>query len=272
LPLSKENWIVCGNALRLDWLSICPPTGTGVKLLSDDLFNTPLDQSEIDFENEGGETYICGNPPYLGSTWQSAEQKDDLKAVFDKRTKRWRSLDYVAGWFMKAADYGAETQAAAAFVSTNSICQGQQVPILWPLIFSTDHEIFFAHTSFKWANLASYNAGVTVVIVGIARNAKAERRLLSEGSNNSSDSALEVKTTSNINAYLIPAASVIVDRVSRPLQQQVSEMSFGNKRVDGGHLLLSRAELSELSLSYEQQQRFIRRIYGSAEFIRGLER
>src|SRR5699024_1688962 len=180
LPLSKENWIVCGNALRLDWLSICPPTGTGVKVLGDDLFNTPLDHTEIDFENEGGETYICGNPPYLGSTWQSAEQKDDLKAVFDKRTKRWRSLDYVAGWFMKAADYGAETQAAAAFVSTNSICQGQQVPILWPLIFSTDHEIFFAHTSFKWANLASYNAGVTVVIVGIARNAKAERRLLSE--------------------------------------------------------------------------------------------
>jgi hypothetical protein len=78
LPLNAENWIVCGNALRLDWLSICPPTGTGVKVVGDDLFNTPLDQTEIDFANEGGETYICGNPPYLGSTWQSAEQKDDL--------------------------------------------------------------------------------------------------------------------------------------------------------------------------------------------------
>lgn len=92
LPLSKENWIICGNALRLDWLSICPPTGTGVKVLGDDLFNTPLDQTEIDFANEGGETYICGNPPYLGSAWQSTEQKDDLKAVFEGLTKNWKTL------------------------------------------------------------------------------------------------------------------------------------------------------------------------------------
>ena len=111
LPLDAQNWIVCGNALRLDWLSICPPTGTGVKMLADDLFGTPLDQTEIDFENEGGETYICGNPPYLGSTWQTEEQKDDLQAIFDNRIKNWKSLDYVAGWFMKAADYGTHTQA-----------------------------------------------------------------------------------------------------------------------------------------------------------------
>ena len=163
LPLDKQNWITCGNALRLDWLSICPPTGTGVKLQADDLFSTPLDQAQIDFENEGGETYICGNPPYLGSKWQSDEQKSDLQAIFEARTKSWKSLDYVAGWFMKAADYGTKTNAVAAFVSTNSICQGQQVPILWPLIFETGHEIAFAHTSFKWANLASHNAGVTVV-------------------------------------------------------------------------------------------------------------
>ncbi len=79
LPLKKENWIMCGNALRLDWLSACPVSGTGVKLLADDLFSTPLDQAQIDFENEGGETYICGNPPYLGSTWQSAAQKRGSK-------------------------------------------------------------------------------------------------------------------------------------------------------------------------------------------------
>jgi hypothetical protein len=85
--LSKENWITCGNALRLEWLSICPPTGTGVRLHSNDLFSTPLDQSEIDFENQGGETYICGNPPYLGSTWQSKEQKADLGAIFKGKTK-----------------------------------------------------------------------------------------------------------------------------------------------------------------------------------------
>eukprot|EP01037_Dinobryon_pediforme_P016846 gene16846-17031_t len=169
LPLNSQNWITQGNALQLDWLSICPPTGTGVKHRADDLFQAPLDQAQIDFENEGGETYICGNPPYLGSTWQDAQQKSDLGAIFEDRTKGWKSLDYVAGWFMKAADYGTQTNAAAAFVSTNSICQGQQVPILWPLIFNTGHEVSFAHTSFKWNNLASHNAGVTVVIVGISR-------------------------------------------------------------------------------------------------------
>ena len=272
LPLSAENWIVHGNALRLDWLGVCSPTGTVVKVLGDDLFNTPLDQTEIDFANEGGETYICGNPPYLGSTWQSAEQKDDLKAIFDKRTKNWKSLDYVAGWFMKAADYGVKSNAAAAFVSTNSICQGQQVPILWPLVFRTGHEIFFAHTSFKWKNLATHNAGVTVVIVGIARNAGTERRLFAETTNNGSGVSLEVKVAANINAYLVPAENVIVERASKPLPKQLAEMSFGNKPVDGGHLLLSKTELNELGLSFQQQQRFIRRIYGSAEFIRGLER
>ena len=98
LPLDAKNWITCGNALRLDWLSICPPTGAGVKLHAEDLFHSPLDQAEIDFENEGGETYVCGNPPYLGSTWQSKEQKEDLKRLFGGRTKKWKSLDYVAGW------------------------------------------------------------------------------------------------------------------------------------------------------------------------------
>src|SRR5579864_8976947 len=111
LPLDAQNWITCGNALRLDWLAICPPTGTGVKLQADDLFSTPLDQAQIDFENEGGETYICGNPPYLGSTLQSDDQKSDLEAIFGHRTKTWKSLDYVAGWFMKAADYGTKTTA-----------------------------------------------------------------------------------------------------------------------------------------------------------------
>lgn len=122
LPLGAENWITQGNALRLDWLSICPPTGTGVRLRGDDLFETPLDQPQIDFENEGGETYICGNPPYRGSQWQTDQQKLDLKTIFGGRTTNWKSLDYVAGWFMKAADYGTATPAATALVSTNSIC------------------------------------------------------------------------------------------------------------------------------------------------------
>lgn len=267
LPLNTQNWIVCGNALRLDWLSLMDVDRTGVKVMAEDLFNTPEQQSEIDFKNEAGETFICGNPPYLGSTWQSAEQKDDLKAIFDHRCKNWKTLDYVAGWFMKAADYGSRTQTAVAFVSTNSICQGQQVPILWPLIFATGHEIMFAHTSFKWANLASQNAGVTVAVIGLSKQAEPQRRLFTISDDNV---ALE-RQVGFINAYLAPAANVIVKKTNRPLSAQ-GDMSFGNKPVDGGFLLLSKDEVTSLGLTHEQQDQLIRRIYGSAEFIRGLER
>jgi hypothetical protein len=267
LPLDRMNWITCGNALMLDWLSVFPASATGVKLKSDDLLHTPLDQAEIDFEHEGGETYICGNPPYLGSTYQSDEQKSDLKQIFGNKTKTWKSLDYVAGWFMKAADYGTKTNATAAFVSTNSICQGSQVPILWPLIFKTGHEIQFAHTSFKWANLASYNAGVTVVIVAISNRSSKTRYIFSVGDN---DENL-VKEVEHINAYLVPAKNVIIEKKSSP-SKQITEMNFGNKPVDGGNLLLNFDEVKQLKLTKEQQNTFIRKAYGSAEFIRGVER
>jgi hypothetical protein len=267
LPLERDNWITCGNALRLDWLSLWDANGTGVKVRGEDLFSLLHDEAEVEFENEGGETYLCGNPPYLGSTWQSNEQKEDLKGIFDGRTKLWKSLDYVAGWFMKAADYGTQTKSVAAFVSTNSICQGQQVPILWPLIFGTGHEIAFAHTSFKWANLASHNAGVTVVIVGISNHADKVRYLISVEDNGET----VAKEAENINAYLVSGSNVVVEKAAKPLNA-LFEMSFGNKPVDGGNLLLSTNEVNSLGISREQRERLIRRIYGSAEFIRGLSR
>ncbi len=270
LPLRNENWITCGNALRLDWEQACPAEGAAVKLAADDLFQTPLEQAEISFSNEGGEVYLCGNPPYLGSTWQGVTQKADLQGIFGHRSKSWKSLDYVAGWFMKAADYCARNPASAAFVSTNSICQGQQVPILWPLIFATGNQIYFAYTSFKWANLASHNAGVMVVIVGLSTHPPALRKLYAPADAVVGDS-LGIKDVANINAYLVPGSNAIVEKASQPLSGQ-AEMSFGNKPVDGGHLLLSRSELDSLRLSREQRNRFIRRIYGSAEFIRGQNR
>jgi hypothetical protein len=266
LPLNAENWITTGNALRINWLTVCPPTGTQVAMAGDDLFSGAEAQAQIEFENEGGETFICGNPPYLGSTWQSKEQKADLKSIFEKYTKNWKSLDYVAGWFMKAAEYGTQTNTSSAFVSTNSICQGQQVPILWPLVFGTEHEILFAHTSFKWANLASYNAGVTVVIVGISNLVEGDKKLYTTDQNETIE-----KRCRNISPYLIPGKNVIVTRSTSP-NLEMSEMSFGNKPVDGGNLLLSKEELSKLKLTPRQQSKFIRRIYGSAEFIRGLSR
>ena len=284
LPLDSQNWITSGNALRLDWLSICPPTGRGVQITTGDMLDDMAlqdTQAQIDFENEGGETYICGNPPYLGSTWQSAEQKDDLKAIFDHRCKSWKSLDYVAGWFMKAADYGTHTHTVAAFVSTNSICQGQQVPILWPLIFGTGHEITFAHTSFKWANLASHNAGVTVVIVGISIQPDTKRYLYSDekityDGGFSFDGGLKYdgatrKETSYINAYLVSAENVVIEKRSKPFGE-LANMPKGNMPYDAGHMLMNGEEKKHLVNQYPNAEKFIKRIKGSAEFIRGIER
>jgi len=264
LPLDAMNWITCGNALELDWLGVCPSTGSGVKLVSDDLFQTPLDQVEIDFENEGGETYICGNPPYLGFTWQSAEQKADIRTLLKGRTASSGFLDYVAGWFIKAADYGTRTNCVAAFVSTNSICQGQSVSILWPAVFETGYDIRFAYTSFKWSNLASNKAGVTVVIVGIGLPTSAPRRLYLHDEQN----GVLVREGASITPYLTLGPRIVVQKRDQPLSA-LSVMEFGNKPSDGGHLLLQSEELASLGLDVAQRNRFIRRIYGSDDFING---
>jgi hypothetical protein len=264
LPLDAQNWITCGNGLRLDWLSICPPTGTGVKFQAHDLFHTPLDQAQIDFDNEGGETYICGNPPYLGFTWQSAAQKAEVRQLLGGRTSSSGFLDYVAGWFIKAAEYEASTNAVAAFVATNSICQGQSVTILWPVLFGAGCDILFAYTSFKWSNLASNKAGVTVVVVGIGRPTSSPRRLYQHDG----QGTLMVREGGAITPYLTLGPRVIVEKHSTPISD-LSVMEFGNKPSDGGHLLLRPEELASLGLDDAQRHKFIRRIYGSQEFING---
>ena len=268
LPLHKTGQITVGNALRLDWLEVCPAGGAAAGAEHDLAGPTGrLGLQENVLVNDGPvETYICGNPPYLGSTWQSAAQKADLAAIFEGRTDLWKSLDYVAGWFMKAADFGTTTIAASAFVSTNSICQGQQVPILWPLIFASGRSIVFAHTSFKWTNLASHNAGVTVVIVGVAEERKGGT-LYSVNDNG----AVTTKAASHINAYLIDAADVVVEKSTWPISA-LAPMDFGSKPVDGGQLLLNSAELTGLGLTTNEVARFIRRAYGSFEFINGVVR
>jgi hypothetical protein len=267
LPLDAENWITCGNALRLDWLSICPPTGTGVKHQADDLFHTPLDQAQIDFENEGGETYICGNPPYAGKGKKTPQEIDDMEFVFGHCGVKHGYIDYVGCWFMKAADYGLKVSSGFAFVTTNSICQGHQVPLIWPLIFGTGHRIFFAHTSFKWANLASNNAGVTVAIIGLSREPKGFRKLFSISDKGETLS----KEAYNINAYLVEGADVLVEKRSSPLGE-LSPMDLGNMPYDGGNLLLSRQDLAALGLDDLQRDNLMRRIYGSKEFINNIER
>jgi hypothetical protein len=167
----------------------------------------------------------------------------------------------------KAADYGTQTNAAAAFVSTNSICQGQQVPILWPLIFGTGNQITFAHTSFKWANLASHNAGVTVVIVAIAKQNGKVKRLFSV----TEEGATIEKQTDFINAYLISGFDVIVSPKSKSDDSR-GLMEWGNKPTVGGNLLLSSDEREKLLRESPSADRFVKRFVGAQEFIQGEQR
>ncbi|MEE5115170.1 DNA methyltransferase [Pseudomonas alliivorans] len=267
LPLDAQNWIVCHNALQLDWLSVCPPTGTGVKLLADDLFGAPLNQAEIDFENEGGETYICGNPPYAGLSSQTNKQKDDLQSLFDGKTTYWKSFDYVMAWFWKANEFMRGQTAKAAFVSTNSICQGQLVSMFWPMILRDRARIFFAHTSFKWNNLAANNAGVTVAIIGLSNSEEKTIRLFS--TQNSGE--VSQKVVPNVNAYLVAGPDIYVDAESKPLFD-LPVMFWGNKPVDGGHLLMTKDEARDLIRAEPEALPYLRPFYGSVEFISGKSR
>lgn len=264
LPLSAENWIVCGNALRLDWLGICPPTGVGVRVVADDLFQTPLDQAEMDFENEGGETYICGNPPYLGQSEMTDNEKADLSAVFATTNIQWKSLDYVLGWFWKAAKMCQLHSTQCAFVSTNSICQGQQVPAFWPAVLNDGLRIHFARTSFKWKNLARNNAGVTVAVVGLAMGA-AGARLYEEGA----DGTPFERRVDYIGPYLVPNTSTIVNKASNPLNG-LAPMDYGSKPADGGGLVIKLIDFQSIAELGVRQ--YIKPYLGSDEYIDGKAR
>lgn len=259
LPLNAMNWITCGNALRLDWLSICPPTGTGVKHHADDLFHAPINQAQIDFENEGGETYICGNPPYVGDKKQNRDQKSDIENIFDQLSSSWKSLDYICGFFYKASEYINNTGGYCAFVSTNSIVQGQHVPRFWPLVLKNS-EIFMGVTSFKWSNLATNKAGVTCVIVGICPHQSGRVKEIFE--------ANSARRVDNISPYLTAGETIIVSPESKSICG-LSKMTLGNVPKDDGGLLMTREELDQLRLTDNQRRRWIKLALGSTELIQG---
>jgi hypothetical protein len=259
LPLDTQNWITCGNALRLDWLTVCPPTGTGVKLQADDLFGTPLDQAQIDFENEGGETYICANPPYQGSVGQIGDQKDDMARIFSQLLKTYKDLDYVAAFVLKAAQFNRLTGSSSAFVTTNSVTQGEQVGMLWPLVFQEGNFIHFAHTSFLWSNLASNKAAVTCVILGLSTQQSNDKKLFGDD---------VVRIVPNISPYLVATDSVIVTKRSSVLSD-IGQMQSGNKPTDGGNLVLSTEEKKRIVANTPVAARFIKRYVGSQELING---
>lgn len=168
LPLHKTGQIKVGNALRLDWLEVCPPVRSPTGAEQD--LGGPTGRLALETNGlENGaepETYICGNPPYVGRRNQNASQKEDLQYLLAKKIGSSASLDYVFGWLEKASDYVAHA-GQFAFVTTNSVTQGSQIPIYWPHMLNKGVEINFAHRSFLWSNNASNNAGVTCVILGV---------------------------------------------------------------------------------------------------------
>lgn len=267
LPLHRTGQIHVGNALRMDWLEVCPQQGAGIKLRADDLFQTPLEQAQIDFENDTVETYICGNPPYKGVKNQSQSQKDDMSLIQQTiHSTNIRSLDYVACWFVKAANYGQTGKTSAAFVATNSICQGQQAPILWPALYKMGYKIRFAFTSFKWENLASHNAGVTVIVVGIANDHSKIKRLYTHND----DGNITSLDTANINVYLAPAMDIVVVKRAVP-SRELGRMTLGNQPYEGGYLFLSNEDVKKSGYAPEIAP-FLRRAFGSSEFINNTQR
>lgn len=229
IPLKETGQVKQGNAILVDWEAVCP-------------------------RSDGAETYVIGNPPYLGSRNQSAAQKRDLATVTDK----FRSLDYVSAWVIKGADYIRGTSAKLAFVTTNSITQGEQVGILWPQVLGAELEIGYAHTSFRWSNHAKNSAGVTCVVLGL-RNASADAMHIY-----TDDLRIDAK---RINPYLADGPNIWIGRRSSPLSSAMPRLGFGSMPNDGGNLILSDAEKAELLASTPLLSEHIRGFSGSDEFI-----
>jgi len=238
LPLRESGNIVHANALHQNWLKVCPP-------------------------KDGAETYLVGNPPYLGSANQDDTQKADMALIFEGLTDNYKNLDYVAAWYLKAAEYSKSTDAECAFVATNSLCQGEMVGMLWPLIFQSGMEIGFAHQSFTWRNNASAVAGVTCVIVGIRKRSNRKKILFS------ADLARVVR---NISPYLIEMDDTIVEKERKPING-LPAMDWGSKPVDDGNLIIETAEeRGEIIERDPRSAEFIREFIGAKEFIQGLPR
>lgn len=235
LPLKSSGNIVCGNACRIDWNTVCPHTAED-------------------------EVYIMGNPPYLGARLQDENQKEDGNIAL-RDIQGHNELDYIASWFWKGAKYIRRSNAKCAFVSTNSICQGEQVGILWNEIQNADIQIFFAYNSFKWGNHAKNNAAVTCTVIGMT--SVVSMKYIFNG-----DVRIVVD---NINSYLLNADNIIISPKAKSISN-VPEMNFGSMPNDGGYLLLTKEEKERLLSLDADCEKYIRRIYGSKEFLRDEKR
>ena len=290
LPLKSYSNIREGNALRMDWDIIERKTDVptiyakNVHLIVEPepaMASEPIaeyDNLNIITHNFDGKIepdvqryhvsydYIMGNPPFVGYSLQSKEQKEDILKIFvdysGKPYKTAGKIDYVAGWYYKAAQLVHNTKTRAALVSTNSITQGEQVAAIWkPLKELFDIHIDFAYQTFRWDSEATLKAHVHCVIIGFS-NVSVPKVIYDND---------KKKEASNINAYLIDAPDVYVESRSKSLCS-VPTMVYGNKPTDGGFLFLSPEERNEVIKKEPQIEKYIKRIYGSAEYINNRER
>lgn len=241
LPLKSYANIIEGNALRIDWNDVVP-------------------KRELH--------YIMGNPPFVGYSLQNKEQKEDVLAIYvDENGKPYKTagkIDYVSGWYFKATQFMHGTNIRTAFVSTNSITQGEQVAGVWkPLYERYGIHIDFAHRTFRWDSEASLKAHVHCVIVGFSTAFSTKNRMLY-----SSD---RFQIVDNINAYLVNAPDVFVESNKSPICK-VPEMVYGNKPTDGGFLFLTKEEKEEAIKNEPHIAKYIRKMYGAAEYINNKER
>jgi len=236
LPLKEGGHITFGNATRIDWEKVCP--------------KKPSD-----------EIYVLGNPPYLGSRNQDDIQKEDLDVSISE-IKSYRKLDYIAIWFYKAAKYLKHFNGKSAFVSTNSICQGEQIGILWKSIFDLGIEIDFAHKDFKWTNNAKNIAGVTVVIIGLRNITQKPKYLFTNG---------QIIRTQTISPNLEDKATVSIEKRTKTISR-FPEMRRGNMPNDQEYLRISADEKNSLVNKYPTITKIIKRQTGADEYINNIER
>ena len=236
IPLKKIGGIYNANALKIDWQEVCPRT-------------------------EDEEVFIFGNPPYLGARLLNKEQNQEMEDIF-KGVTQYKRLDYIGAWFYLGAKYIENTNSKLSFVSTNSICQGEQVALMWKPILELV-EINFAYTSFKWQNSAKANAGVTVIVVGLtAKNNSKEKCIYSEENNQEI-----VKKVENINPYLGEGKVIFVEGRNENINRGLPNMVLGNMAKDDGNLILTNDEKEKLLEEYPQLRKVLKKYIGSKEFI-----
>lgn len=241
MPLKKAAHIVNGDALELDWDNI-------------------VSKNEL--------SYILGNPPFIGSKIMKQNQRDQITREFDK-SEGSGVLDYVTGWYVKAAKFIQNTDIKVAFVSTNSIVQGEQTSILWgQMLNKYNIKIHFAHRTFKWSNEAKGNAAVYCVIVGFANFDTNNKRLFEYEDIRGEAHELKVK---NINPYLVDAKNVFISKRRKPICN-VREISFGSMPNDGGNFLLSDEEMHAFVLKEPNAAKFVKPLLSAHEFLNGQNR